>query len=369
MCIISNFYVWLIVLLITESTTGKRIFILILLICRFKYFFILGQINLPEDASWDQYGITIAGSSNRTNSSSYNQLSLPFDISITSGDVLYISDSANHRIVVVNLNSTTNISIIGSGPGTSVNQFNFLYGLATTNTSVYVIDYNNNRVQQMSLNGSNPYTVPAISELYTSVYLYVDNNNNIYLSSRLIHTVLLYYLNSTNYTIVAGTGTNGSNSDKFNTPYGIFVTRNRTLYVADSKNHRIMKWFLGSSSGILVAGTGIAGSSSTQLNDPTQVIVDTNEYIYVNDRGNTRIMRWGPNSTYGVCIAACTGTSGIARTQLNGSTSLAFDSYGSLYVSDRFNHRVQKFQIHHYQSKYTSQYKISERYFSEIVYF
>ena len=356
MCIISNFHVWLIVLLITESTTGKKIFI-------------LGQINLSEGASWDQYGITIAGSSNGTNGSSYNQLSLPFELSIISDDILYITDSQNHRIVVVNLNSITNIFIIGSGPGTSLNQFNFLYDLAITNTSVYVIDYNNHRVQQMSLNGSNPSTVLSISELYSSVYLDVDSNNSIYLSSRQIHAVLLYYSNSTNYTIIAGTDINGSNSDQFNTPYGIFFTSNRTLYVADGGNHRIMKWFSGSSSGILVTGTRIAGSSSTQLNDPTQVIVDANEYIYVNDRGNTRIMRWGPNSTYGVCIAAFTGTSGIARTQLNGSTSLAFDSYGSLYVNDRFNHRVQKFQIHHYQSKYTSQYKISERYFSEIVHF
>jgi sugar lactone lactonase YvrE len=152
--------------------------------------------------------------------------------------------------------------------------------------------------------------------------------------------------------MVAGTGAPGSNNTQLCLPEGIFVNQNGTIYIADYNNNRIMKWYSGATSGIMVAGDGISGASSTQLNAPSQIIVDTNDYIYISETGNSRITRWPPNSTYGECIAACTGRSGTASTQLNSPYSLAFDSNGSLYVSDTFNHRIQKFQILSYNSKY-----------------
>jgi hypothetical protein len=75
--------------------------------------------------------------------------------------------------------------------------------------------------------------------------------------------------------------------------------------------------------------------------------------MYISEAGNSRITRWAPNSTFGVCIATCTGTAGIASTQLNAPLSLAFDSHGSLYVSDGSNNRVQKFQIIVYQGTFS----------------
>jgi sugar lactone lactonase YvrE len=210
----------------------------------------------------------------------------------------------------------------------------------------------NGRMQKTSLNGSDPTTVLDLHKLNCSYYLYVDNNDNIYLSDILNHRVLLFHSNSTNFTIVAGMGVPGSNNDHLNQPYGIFVNHIRTIYIADHHNHRIMKLLSGASSGVRVAGDGTLGSSSTQLSYPTQIIVDKNEYMYISEYGNSRITRWAPNSTCGVCIAGCTGASGTASIQLKGPHSLAFDSSGSLYVSDRENHRVQKFQILDYHSEY-----------------
>jgi sugar lactone lactonase YvrE len=195
----------------------------------------------------------------------------------------------------------------------------------------------------MSLNGSNPTTALEFAGLPVPYYLYVDENDNIYLSDTVNHRVLLFLSNSTNSTMVAGTGVEGNNNDRLHRPYGVFVNHNGTMYIADFENHRIMKWFSGALTGIVAAGNGTAGVRSTQLNLPTQVIVDTNEYMYISEGGNSRITRWAPNSTIGVCIAACTGAAGTASTQLNGPHSLAFDSNGSLYVNDRENHRIQKF--------------------------
>jgi hypothetical protein len=265
---------------------------------------------------------------------------------------MYISDIDNHRIVVVHLNSTTNISIIGSGPGPGSNQFNMPHDVFVTNTSLYVNDLGNHRVQKMSLNGSDMITVLYYMP-YTFYYLFVDNNANIYVSVPWNHGVLLFRSNSTNGLIVAGTGVVGSHNEQLNAPYGVFVNDVGTIYVADCHNHRIMKWLPGASSGFIVAGNGTAGATSMQLNRPTQIIVDTNEYMYISEADNSRITRWRPHSTFGECIAACTGTGGTASTQLHLPHSLAFDSNGSLYVSDSDNHRVQKFQILNYQSEFS----------------
>jgi sugar lactone lactonase YvrE len=312
----------------------------------------LAEITLSPYASWNQSGVTVAGASNGAAGSSISLLNMSAGISITYNDVLYISDSNNNRVVVLNLDSITNISIIGSGPGNDTNQFNTPYDLFVTNTSLYVIDYNNHRVQKTSLDGSNPSTVPGLTGLNWPFYLYVDNNDNIYLSDTGNHRVLLFLSNSANFTMVAGTGVMGNNSNQLNFPFGLFVNQNGTIYIADCYNHRIMKWLAGASAGSIAAGDGTGGPSSTQLSSPSQIIVDKNEYMYITEYGNARVTRWAPNSSFGTCIAACIGASGINSNQLNSPVSLTFDNHGSLYVSDAGNNRVQKYQIFQYSSKY-----------------
>lgn len=314
-------------------------------------YFVLAEIELSLDVFWDEHAVTVAGASNGTNGTSITELNVPFDISVTKDDVVYISDTSNHRVVVVDLNFPSNVSILGSGLGSNPNQLNSPFGLFATNTSLYVIDANNARIQKTLLNGLNPSSLSGYSGIPTSYYLYVINDNQIYLSDSFNHRVLLFVSNLTNGTMVAGTGAPGSSPQQLNRPYGVFVDRNGTLYVVDRLNHRIMKWFAGATAGQMVAGTGTAGTGRTQLNNPSQVIVDTNGYIYITESGNNRISRWPPDSTSGVCIAACTGTSGIATNRLNKPHSLAFDTNRSIYVNDRSNSRIQKFQIFYLRSK------------------
>ncbi|CAF1253100.1 unnamed protein product [Rotaria sordida] len=145
--------------------------------------------------------------------------------------------------------------------------------------------------------------------------------------------------------VVAGDGTSGTSASQLNVPLGVFVNEAGTLYIVDSSNHRIQKWNNGASSGVTVAGTGVSGNSLSELSYPTGIVVDSNGYMYIVDYANSRILRWPPNSNSGECIAACTGVSGNGIDTLNYATALAFDSYGSLFISDGNNHRVQKFQI------------------------
>ncbi|CAF4201526.1 unnamed protein product, partial [Rotaria sordida] len=145
--------------------------------------------------------------------------------------------------------------------------------------------------------------------------------------------------------VVAGNGTGGTSASQLNGPWGIFVNEEETLYVADHLNHRIQRWDNGASTGVTVAGTGVSGNSLYELSEPIGIVVDSNGYMYIVDYGNSRILRWPPNSNSGECIAACTDIDGNGIDTLDRPFALAFDSYGSLFISDGFNNRVQKFQI------------------------
>jgi len=314
--------------------------------------FFLEEINLSPQASWDQNGTTVVGRTYGEHGPFLLQLSSPLGISITKNGALYISDMENHRIVVIQLDSKNGTFIIGSNPGHEPNQFNHPRDLFIRNTSLYVLDFAHRQVQKMSLNGSNPTTVFHLNGLTEPYYLYVDHNDNIYLSDKSTARVLLFRSNSTNGTLVAGTGTPGPNDNQLNGPHGVFVDHIGTVYIADAWNYRIMKWVSKAKTGIRVAGDGKPGTDSKQLHYPTHIIVDCNGYMYISEATNSRITRWAPNSTFGVCIVACGGGRTTTSTGLNGPHSLAFDSHGSLYVSDTYNSRVQKFQIVNSHSQY-----------------
>ena len=186
-------------------------------------------------------------------------------ISITENNFMYVSDMTNNRIVVIDLDSTGNIYTIGSGPGSNRNQLQAPGDLFVTNNSLYIVDIGNRRVQKASLNGWNPSTVPGLTGFDLSYYLYVDERNNIYLSETYHYRVLLFPSNSTNFTIVAGTGVLGNSYSQLNCPYGVFVNDVGTIFIADCYNHRVMKWFSGASAGVIVVGNGTSGLSPSQV--------------------------------------------------------------------------------------------------------
>ncbi|CAF1255960.1 unnamed protein product [Adineta ricciae] len=166
------------------------------------------ELKLSPKAAWNQIGTTVAGDRKGSAGSNLSQLNEPVDIYITNNDILYIGDSYNHRILVVHLNSSTNNSAIGSGPGPDFNQLNRPDDVFVFNASLYVLDTSNYRVQKVALDGSNVTTVAHIPRPGTGpgdpLYLYVTNEGNIYVSERLGHCIWLFFPNSTTGHIIAG---------------------------------------------------------------------------------------------------------------------------------------------------------------------
>ena len=272
-------------------------------------------------------------------------------------DNLYIADTGNNRVVLISLSSSNPTRFFGSF-GTAPDQLNQPTDIFVTNTGIYILDASNYRVQMWPDNDSSGTTVAGVTgfagsaasntKFGLSYGIFVDSTGYLYVSDQANHRVLRFPSGSTSGTssvIVAGTGIPGLASSELNRPSKIFVDDASTVYIADTNNHRIQKWTYGACSGVTVAGTGTAGNGLDQLQSPVSVIVDANGLMYISDRDNHRILRWSPSSSTGECIAGCSGTSGVAASQLNSPFAVAFDKNGLLYVSDDSNHRVQRFSL------------------------
>ena len=301
-------------------------------------------MSLSSSASWSLNGTTVAGATP-------NSLRRNRGISISADDVLYIADTSNGRIVYVPLNNPDSPQYFGEY-GSNLESFNYPCDIHVTNTSIYIMDHGNSRIQKYSIDTLLPVTILIADLIVSSYNMFVDQNENVYVSYYLSHIIVRFTANSSTPLLVAGNGIAGSADNQLNGPSGVYIDENQAIYIADAFNNRIQKWTSNSTFGFTVAGmTGLAGSSLSQLYGPLAVVVDIDGYLYIADSGNNRILRWIPKAYSGVCIAACTLVGGTEANQLNYPIALTFDSEGSLYVSDNYNSRLQRFQIFNNPSK------------------
>ena len=144
---------------------------------------------------------------------------------------------------------------------------------------------------------------------------------------------------STVLTAAAGTGAPGSAANMLHVPQGLFVDNQMNLYVADSNNSRIQRFEPGQSDGIPKAGTGASGTIALLF--PTDVTLDANDYLFIVDSNQHRII--GSDASGFRCLVGCSGSAGSDAEHLKYPQSMAFDSYGNIYVTDRYNDRIQQF--------------------------
>ncbi len=93
--------------------------------------------------------------------------------------------------------------------------------------------------------------------------------------------------------------------------------------------------------GATIAGGNGNGAASNQLSSPSGVFVDGSGNVYVSDQFNHRIQKWAPGATSGTTVAGGNGV-GAAANQLRAPFGVFVDGSGNVYVSDQDNHRIQK---------------------------
>ena len=317
-----------------------------------------GDPFVSPTARWSTNATTVAGSANGAPGSSTSTLNSNQGIRIAENNTLYVADVSNNRIVLLRLNSSTAVSVLGNGLGSDPSRMYWPTDVEVTDDGIFVLDSLNYRVVRWEKNGTNPRLVAGVTGVATGPpsnrtfgagqSLAVDHLAFVYVSDSSNNRVLRFPPNTSNGTSAVftyGTGLAGFGYMGFQSPQGIHVDDNQNLFIADMTNHRIQKWPFDACAAITVAGSRTSGSSLGQLNNPKSVVTDTNGYMYIADAGNNRILRWPPQACSGECIAGCSGTAGTRSDQLNNPFIVAFDSQGSLLVSDESNHRVQRFSI------------------------
>jgi predicted outer membrane repeat protein len=253
------------------------------------------------------YGTTVAGSKVGGVGNDSSMLNIPVDVFRASDNKLYIADSGANRIHRWDEGGTYGTTVAGSSAGTAGADSVSLSGPTGVFVdflgNIYVADYNNNRVQKWAVGASYGVTVAG-----------------------------------------SPTGASGSDSSKLNGPASVWVDKNQNVYVSDQRNNRVQKWALGATYGITVAGdsTGTIGSDSLHLNAPAAIHLDRNDVLYISDMNNHRVMKLVPNINYMIRVAG-DGTAGLDSASVSHPWGMDIDTYtGDVYVSDQDNNRIQR---------------------------
>ncbi len=288
---------------------------------------------------------------------------------------IYIADSGNCRVRRVD--ATRRIATVaGTGeprydadnqPATSAGLRYPLSVVVDRRRNLYIADSDNQRIRRVDRmglittvagNGEQGYDgddKPATSSHVTSpTDVEVDDSGNLYIaeSSRIRRVDPAGRI-----TTVAGTGEQGYDGDdkpatsaRLNYPQAVAIDASGNLYIADTNNHRVRR--VDTSGRITtVAGTGEEGydgdggpATSARIYRPYDLAVDAAGNLYFSDgRYIRRVDVAGLITTVvaGSFDGSYSGDDGPAiSANFGGTTGLAFDRAGNLYVADTFNNAI-----------------------------
>jgi DNA-binding beta-propeller fold protein YncE len=140
-------------------------------------------------------------------------------------------------------------------------------------------------------------------------------------------------------------GTMGELPGQFNSPRGLAVAPDGSIFIADSRNHRIQHY---SSTGEFINGWGsfadvaLTSAPGGTFNEPWDVAVASDGSVFVTDTWNHRVQKFAPNGDF----ISMWGIFGQAETPdaFWGPRGIAIGAQDKVYVTDTGNKRVVIFQ-------------------------
>jgi sugar lactone lactonase YvrE len=253
-------------------------------------------------------------------------LNFPGAVAVDRRGNLYIADTMNHRVRMVDAATGVITTIAGTGQ------------------------------HRWSGDGGRA-SAAALNE---PAALAVDDRGNLYIADQSNNRVRKVDLNSGLITTVAGTGETGYTGDGMpaaeagiSGPSGLAIGPEGELYVSDTFSGRIRR--VDPATGLVstVAGdggeyrfSGMANEFSTSLSRPYGIALDLAGNILITDSDSHLIRRWDRRKKIITRLAG----SGQARFDGDGGDPLAgslnypfgvlVDGSGNVYIADTFNHRI-----------------------------
>jgi sugar lactone lactonase YvrE len=246
-------------------------------------------------------------------------LSNPSDVAVDSSGNVYISDTANSRIIeVASAGTTSPLTITGLSPALSSPAEIVIDGAG----NLYIADSGNARVVKVAASGSaSVISTPSIA-LSAPHGVAVDISGNLFIADTGNNRIVKV----TSAGVASVLGITGLGTP-LNTPLGLALDPAGILYIADSVNSRIVRVAAGGTAGTVL------GSSGVPLTTPAGLAADNLGHLYVADTTNTQIVVI--TTQYGYASLINTGA-----VTLNQPRGVAVDPSGILYVADSADNRV-----------------------------
>jgi hypothetical protein len=140
---------------------------------------------------------------------------------------------------------------------------------------------------------------------------------------------------ATQYQLVSTWGTKGTGNGQFVDATGLGIDGQGSVYVADSSNYRIQKFDAG---GQLLTMWGSRGAGPGQFTTPHDVAVDAAGNVWVADYGNTRLQRF--TTTGGI---PTDGKTTIITGLDSQPDTVAVDGTGNVFVTEFFANKVRRY--------------------------
>ena len=303
-------------------------------------------------------------------------LSFPEGVAIDATGNLYVTDSATHVVLKIDLNrqATTLAGASGSagsadGTGTAA-RFNQPTGIyATTDGYLTVSDTGNATIRRIvfgavttlagsTVNRGNTDGAASAATFSLPTGVALDSSSSVYVADATNHTIRKLAWDAA-YAVSTFAGTAGSSgatdgtgtAARFNYPTGVTFDIHTSLFVADTTNNLIRKI---TPAGTVSTHAGVVGGSGWQdgtgsgalFNQPRGLARDNRGNIYVADTGNSvirKITREGVVTT----LAGLSTIGGLkdgtgSEAWFNQPRGLTVDSDGNVYVADTGNAAIRK---------------------------
>ena len=162
----------------------------------------------------------------------------------------------------------------------------------------------------------------------------VDSTGNVYVFQRGKKADPLIVFDST------GKYLRSWGKDIFVNPHGLRIDKDDNVFVTDTGAHQVMK-FSKEGKLLFTLGTkGVPGTDEKTFDRPTDIGFGKNGDFYITDGyGNSRVVKFSAEGKY----LMTWGKPGRGPGEFQVPHSIAVDSKGSVYVSDRENNRIQIF--------------------------
>jgi tripartite motif-containing protein 71 len=264
-------------------------------------------------------------------------LVLPTDVEVYQSRV-YVVDSGNNRLVVLDRSGKTQFSVGREGQGEG--EFQDPVGLGIDRDGrIYVADTGNHRIQIFTAEGkfSRAFAITSGGVDIRPIDVAVDPKTaNIFVTGNNNHKVMVFNKSGR---MIREWGGNGAEVGKFRYPATIAVTPNFDIAVVDVFNTRVQ---LFQPDGFFLVKIGEWGVLPGQLFRPKGIAVDQNGYIYISDSYMNVIQVFNDSGKF---LYVLNQKEKDAAHDMVTPAGIAVTKNNRLYVAEMLNHRISVYQI------------------------